>query len=135
MSQTVLTVLISIFGGGVTGSAIVSWLKDRKKDDATAKLTDVEAVQKQVALLTTVTDFLRKENGQLQAELETETKKNRIMRMRVVELEEELQAVQRSARQTQMKCDDLSAKLKKLANDEENNEDKPNDSPRRFSKP
>lgn len=118
MSDQLWIAIIAAIGGILGGGAVINWLKDRKKDNATAKLTDVEALQKQVVLLTTIVDFVRKENNQLQADLETETTRSRSYRNRLIEVEEELQAVRRTAAHTQAQCDDLSHKLKLLLGEE-----------------
>lgn len=94
MNETI-TLVISVLGAGGLGAAVVAWLKDRKKDNATAKLTDVEALQKQVVLLTTVTDFLRKENEQLQEDYKESETARREQRLRLEELESKLARVER----------------------------------------
>lgn len=113
-TQILVTAIVSILASGGVAGAIAAWLKDRKKDDATALLTNVEALQKQVVLLTTVTDYLRRENGQLQLDLVTEQEGKRQLRVQLAQVEEELQQVRRTARQTQQQCDDLSERLRRL---------------------
>lgn len=107
--------LAAIIGSaGVTGviGGVVSYYKDRKKDLATAKLTDVQALQQQVSLMDQVTRFLRAENERLQADYNASEEARRIMRQRMSELEEELQKVKRNAALTQQQCEDLSRQLK-----------------------
>lgn len=95
MSDVVIVAVISALGSGGIVAAIVSWLKDHKKDAATAKLTDVQALQQQVLLLTQVSDFLRKENDQLQKDYEESETARRAMRMKMEELESKLSRVER----------------------------------------
>lgn len=95
MSDALIIGIITAVCSGGLGAAIVAWLKDRKKDNATAKLTDVEALQRQVVLLTTVTDFLRKENDQLQKDYEHSETQRREQRLRLEELESKLAKVER----------------------------------------
>lgn len=95
MSSVVIAVVVSALGSSGIAAGIVSWLKDRRKDAATAKLTDVQALQQQVLLLTQVSDYLRKENGQLQKDYETSEESRRNMRMRMEELESKLVRVER----------------------------------------
>lgn len=112
---TVVTGIASILGGG----AFVNWLKERKKDDATALLTNVEALQKQVLLLTTVTDYLRKENTQLVIDRDNEQDRSRKLRERLGEVEDELSVVQRTANDAQSQVKALSEKVRKLVQGEE----------------
>ncbi len=116
MSEAIVIAAITAVCSGGLGAAIVAYFKDRKKDNAAAKLTDVEALQKQVLLLTTIVEFLRRENSQLQNDYVTSEDKNRKMRMHISELEEELQRVKLTVARTQEQCDHLSSRLKKLAN-------------------
>lgn len=119
MSQTIIVAIItgitSILGGG----AFVGWLKDRKKDQATALLTNVEALQKQVVLLTSVTDYLRKENTQLAIDRDNEQERSRKLRARLGEVEEELMIVRQTANTAQSQVAALSEKVRKLAAGEE----------------
>ncbi len=109
-----VTIIVTFLASGGLATAIVSYMKDRKKDNATAKLTDVEALQKQLVLLTSVTDFVRKENAQLQLDYEALQNRYSAQRARLAELEEELQRVKRSAASTQEQCEELSAKLRSM---------------------
>lgn len=95
MSDVVLVAVISSLGTGGIAAAVVAWLKDRKKDNATAKLTDVQALQQQVLLLTQVSEFLRKENDNLQKDYEESEHQRREQRMRLEELESKLARVER----------------------------------------
>ncbi len=119
MTQTIMVAIItgitSILGGG----AFVGWLKDRKKDDATALLTNVEALQKQVVLLTSVTDYLRKENTQLAIDRDNEQERSRKLRERLGEVEEELMQVRQTANQAQTQVAALSEKVRKLVKGED----------------
>lgn len=98
MDETLIVAIITGVTSVLGGGAIVGWVKDRKKDDATALLTNVEALQKQVVLLTSVTDYLRKENAQLAVDRDIEAERNRQLRNRITEIEEELEALRRKVR-------------------------------------
>ncbi len=112
--KEIIIAVISALGAGGLGAAIMAFLKDRKKDNATAKLTDVQALQQQVLLLTQVSDFLRKENDQLQKDYEESEEARRKMRLEMERLQEELQKVKLSAAKTQDQCDRLSAQLQEM---------------------
>ena len=117
MSRDAITLLVAIIGalgaGGI-GSALVSYAKDRKKDASIAKLTDVEALQKQLVLLTQITEFLRKENDQLHKDYELSEEQRRKMRVEMERLQEELQRVKLGAARTQDQCDVLSQRVREL---------------------
>ena len=106
-------VVAVVSSAGVTGVAtvVVGYLKDRKKDVATAKLTDVQALQQQVALMEQVTRFLRAENAQLQKDYNQSEEARRVMRAHLLSLEEELIKVKTNAAHTQQQCEALSAQL------------------------
>lgn len=120
MSETLLVALITGLSGSGLGAALVAYFKDRKKDNATAKLTDVQALQQQVLLLTQVSDFLRKENDQLQKDYEESEEARRKMRAEMESLRTELEKVKRSAARTQEQCDHLSAQLEAVMENEKN---------------
>lgn len=107
-------VVAVISAAGATGlvSGVVSYVKDRRKDLATAKLTDVQALQLQVALMDQVTNFLRDENTRLQKDYNQSEDARRSMREHLTKLEDELQKVKRNAAQTQYQCELLSQQLK-----------------------
>lgn len=112
-----IDLLAAIIGSaGATGalSGLIAYFKDRKKDAATAKLTDVKALQQQVALMEQVTQFLRKENEKLQADYNQSERVRRDTREQVFSLEDELQKVKRNAAQTQQQCELLSKQLAAL---------------------
>ncbi len=117
MTENIIIAVISALGAGGLGAAIMAFFKDRKKDNATAKLTDVQALQQQVLLLTQVSDFLRKENDQLQKDYEESEEARRKMRLEMERLQEELQKVKLSAAKTQDQCDRLSTQLKEMMGD------------------
>lgn len=114
ISSDIIVAVVS--SAGLTGvlGGFVAYFKDRKKDLATAKLTDVQALQQQVSLMEQVTRFLRAENERLQADYNASEAARRTMRQQMVELEDELQKVKRNAAQTQAQCDVLSKQLKAL---------------------
>lgn len=117
--QAIVIAIISVFAAGGGAAGIFSWLKERKKDDATALLTNVEALQKQVVLLTSVTDYLRKENAQLALDRDAEQERSRKLRVRLGEVEEELEEVRRTASRAQEQVNALSTKVRLLASGEE----------------
>lgn len=119
MSEQLITVIITAIASVLSGGAVVGWLKDRKKDNATVLLTNVEALQKQVLLLTTVTDYLRKENTQLAIDRDTEQERSRKLRERLSEVEDELAVVQRTANDAQSQVAALSEKVRRLVLGEE----------------
>lgn len=112
ISSDVIVAVVS--SAGLTGvvSGFVSYFKDRGKDAATAKLTDVQALQQQVSLMESVTRFLRMENERLQADYQKSEDARRVLRQQMADLEEELQKVKRNAAQTQAQCETLSLQLK-----------------------
>ena len=114
MSQTIWVAIITSVASILGGGAVVGYFKDRKKDNATAKLTDVEALQKQLVLLTQITDFLRTENRQLQADKTLSDERASKFQRQLYEVQEELDRVKKTARDTQEQCEELSDKLKEM---------------------
>lgn len=114
MALTGDLIVAVISSAGLTGVAggVISYVKDRKKDLATAKLTDVQALQQQVSLMEQVTRFLRQENERLQNDYNTSEEARRNIRQQMIDLEDELQKVKRNASQTQQQCELLSRQLK-----------------------
>lgn len=110
-ADLIVAIISSAGATGVVGG-VVSYVKDRKKDVATAKLTDVQALQQQVSLMEQVTRFLRAENERLQADYNASEEARRALRARMAEVEDELQKVKRNAAITQQQCEDLSRQLK-----------------------
>lgn len=113
--------LIAAMGIGGVLTAIVGWLKDRKKTNVETMKTDVDT---KLAYLGTVIERLDDEakralerGDRLQVELNAEQERSAMLRKRVRELEEEIDGVRRSARETQHKCDDLAIRLKELVDD------------------
>ncbi len=92
-------------GGGLT--AIIGYIKDRKKDDSNAKLTDVQALQAEIVALTDVTKYLREENAHLRKDYETSETARRSMYV-------ELQALQKELGTVRSHCDRLNDQLKAL---------------------
>lgn len=101
-----------ITGGALT--QIIVWFKERKKDVATSRLTDVQTLQAKLAYVEGVAEYLRKHNDDLQKDYDELDERHRRVRQRVTELEEELDRVKRSAAQTQVECERLSHKLQDL---------------------
>lgn len=114
MAITSDLVVAVVSSAGVTGllGGVVGYFKDRKKDTATAKLTDVQALQQQVSLMEQVTRFLRAENERLQLDYNQSEAARRAMRNEIINLQDELSKVRHNAAQTQAQCDRLSQQLR-----------------------
>lgn len=119
-ASNIITIISSVGVGGVL-QILATWLKDRKKTSADADKTDAETT---LSYLNTVIERLDAEakrsvaeQERLKAELTVEREGNSALRKRVRELEDEIDAVRRSARDTQHKCDDLAIRLKELVDD------------------
>jgi chromosome segregation ATPase len=116
--------IVSILGAlGVGGviQALIVWLRERKKDAVDVSRTDVDT---KLAYLNAVIERLDAEarrslaeRDRLAAELGSEQSRSSALRKRVGELEDELDGVRRSARETQRKCDELAARIRELMND------------------
>lgn len=118
MNATTVVAVISAIGVGGIIQAIVNWLKDRKKTASDATRTDVDT---KLAYLNTVITRLDEEakrslaeRDRLAGELTAEQLRASELRKRVRELEDELDGVRRSARETQHRCDDLAIRLRQL---------------------
>lgn len=107
MSDAIWIAIITAVCSGGLGAAVVAFFKDRRKDNATAKLTDVQALQQQVLLLTQVSDYLRKENHNLKSDYEQSEESRRKMRLRMEELESKLATVERE-------CSSMRIQLKEM---------------------
>jgi chromosome segregation ATPase len=112
-SDIITTIILSVFSTGVI-AAFINWLKERKKDEAATKLTDIQTLQGKLAYIEGVAEYLRKHNDSLQKDYDELEDRNRRMRVRISELEEELDKVKRSAAQTQAECERLSNTLQEL---------------------
>lgn len=113
--------LITAFGIGGIIQAIVNFFKDRKKNQSDTNRTDVDT---KLAYLSTVIERLgeeairvQEERDRLHKELTVEQQRSAMLRQRVRELEDEIDGVRRSARETQHKCDELAIRLKELVKD------------------
>lgn len=111
--DTIQAVIIAVFSTSVF-AALIGWWKERKKDTAVAKLTDVQTLQAKLAYVESVAEYLRKHNDSLQADYDELEQRHRTVRNRVTELEEELDRVKRSAAQTQAECESLGKRLQSL---------------------
>lgn len=116
-----IALLIAALGiGGVVQSGF-GWLKDRKKDASGVNKTDVET---KLAYMNTVIERLDEDNRRILAreqryiaELAQSEERSSKLRTRVRELEDELDGVRRSARETEQKCEKLAIRIKELAQD------------------
>jgi chromosome segregation ATPase len=108
------TIFGYVVGAGGIGTAIITYLKDRKKDDAQADLTTVEGLQKQFVVLTDTVAFLRSENTRLRADYDASETARRVMRTRVIDLEDEIAQVRQTLRRTQDQCESLAVQLQEI---------------------
>lgn len=109
----IASIIVALLSGGVLVS-FIEWLRNRKKDDATAKLTDVQTLQAKLAYMESIHESLQKHNDNLQKDYDELEERHRAVRKRVTELEEELDRVRRSAAQTQAECEALGRKLQEV---------------------
>jgi chromosome segregation ATPase len=123
MTTATIVTLIGALGIGGAIQAVIGWLRDRKKNASDVGKTDVET---KLAYLNTVIERLDSEakrslaeRDRIAAELSAEQQRSSDLRKRVRELEDELDGVRRSARETQHKCDELALRLKELIHDTE----------------
>ncbi len=105
-----VAIVASVSGSGIL-AALLDWFRNRRKDAATAKLTDVQVLQTQLTYVEGVAEYLRKHNDTLQKDYEALDAKYRAQRERVSELEADIDKLRRSAAQTQIECDQLSRRL------------------------
>jgi chromosome segregation ATPase len=118
VNATTVVAVISAIGVGGIVQAVISYFKDRKKSASDVTRTDVDT---KLAYLNTVIERLDSEakrslaeRDRLAGELTAEQQRSSDLRKRVRELEDELDGVRRSARETQHKCDELALRLKEL---------------------
>ena len=123
-ASTIVALLVAAFSGGAL-SALITWFKDRKRDAADVHRNDVET---KLAYLNGVIDHLTKDaerarldRDQMAQELHEERKRSNDLRARVRELDEELHVLRRSARETELRCDDMSRKIQELIADTHDN--------------
>jgi uncharacterized protein (DUF3084 family) len=121
MNTATIIAVISALGVGGILQAFFTWLKDRKKTLVEADKLDAET---KLAYLTTVIERLdaeakrsEGERKRLQEELTSEQERSHALRKRVRELEDELDEVRRSARETENKCELLGRKLRQLVDE------------------
>jgi chromosome segregation ATPase len=119
---TIAAIIAAVGVGGIV-QALVGYFKDRHKTGAEVTKTDVDT---KLAYLNTVIERLDTEakrslaeRDRLAGELTTEQQRSSDLRKRVRELEDELDDVRRSARETQHKCDELAVRLKALISDDD----------------
>lgn len=121
MSAQTIVAIISAVGGAGAVQALIGYLKDRRKVSSEANRADVDT---KLAYLNTVIERLDAEakrslaeRDRLAGELTAEQQRSSDLRKRVRELEDELDGVRRSARETQHKCDELAVRLKQLVDE------------------
>ncbi len=127
-AATIVTLIAAIGVGGIV-QAVIGYVKDRRRNATEAVKTDVDT---KLAYLNTVIERLDTEakrslaeRDRLAAELTAEQQRSSDLRKRVRELEDELDEVRRSARETQYKCDELAQRLKELIDDDEQQHESP----------
>src|SRR4051812_6294841 len=113
--------LIGALGLGSICQALIKYVQDRKKAESDTNRADVDT---QLAYLKTVIEQLGNEvkrvvmdRDRIQEELLEEQSRSAVLRRRVRELEDEIDGVRRSARETQHKCDELATRLQQLVDD------------------
>lgn len=122
-----IDILTTLGAGGVLMS-LVQWVQNRRQVAANAEKIEAEAdgvdVDTKLAYLGAVIDRLDADNARLikerdhaLAEVTLEQQRTAVLRQRVRELEDEIDVIGRSARETQRKCDELSYRLKEFVND------------------
>lgn len=113
--------LIAAAGFGTICSAIIGYFKDRKKTDSDTHKIDVDT---KLAYLNAVIIRLDEEvkrvvadRDRVHKELMEEQDRSAKLRMRVRELEDEIDGVRMAARDTQRRCDELANRLADLVKD------------------
>lgn len=121
-AATIATIVAALGVGGIINESL-AWLRNRKKTASEVGKTDVDT---KLAYLNTVIERLDSEakrslaeRDRIAAELASEQQRSSDLRKRVRELEDELDGVRRSARETQHKCDELALRLKELIQETE----------------
>lgn len=116
------TIVAAVGVGGII-QALIKYFTDRKKTASDVNKTDLDI---KLAYLNTVIERLDAdskrslaERDRLAAELTAEQQRSSDLRKRVRELEDELDDVRRSARETQHKCDELGHRLKALIQEDD----------------
>jgi chromosome segregation ATPase len=121
-AATVAAVVAALGVGGII-QAVIGYFRDRKKTASDVTKNDVDT---KLAYLNTVIERLDgearrslAERDRLAGELTAEQQRSSGLRKRVRELEDELDEVRRSARETQYKCDELAQRLRRLIQEDE----------------
>lgn len=124
-AETVIA-LITALGVGGGFQSLVAWFKERKKVEAESERTDVDT---KLAYLNNVIVRLDEEakralaeRDRLQIELTAEQERSATLRRRVREVEDEIDEIRKSARETQLKCDELAVRVKELVGDVQDKE-------------
>lgn len=121
---TIIALITALGAGGVLQS-VFTWLRDRKK---IAREIDRSDLDKELAKLNTVIerleadnarsfaerDRLIKDQARLLDEISASEERATKLRARVRALEDELDSVRRSARETENRCEGLAIKLREL---------------------
>lgn len=121
-----LVPLITALGLGGMGVALIQYMQDRRKrqndvelarrtQDAQVAIADISAVQARIASLERIIDRLEKHSAQQQVDLDAADERERKQRMRIRELEDEIDKIRNTARETQHKCDELSRIVRELS--------------------
>lgn len=113
--------LIAALGLGGVLSTVIGYFKDRKKTVSETHKTDAETT---LIYLNATIEQLSKENQRLvvncerlEEDLLEKEARNQLQRQRIRDLEDEIDSVRRSARETQLKCDELATRLEELIDD------------------
>lgn len=119
-APTIVSLVAAVGLGGII-QAVIGYFKDRKSIESNSHKIDVDT---KLAYLDTVIEGLASEVNRVKAdrdhireELISEQDHSAKLRARVRELEDEIDGVRRSARDTQNKCDELANRLQDLLKD------------------
>lgn len=103
--------LITALGIGALLTAIVGWLRDRRKIASDVKLTDMETLQKQLTYLEKVIENIGEHNERLRKDLDDYEERERRRVQRIRELEDEVDRLRHGLRGMEQQCERLSSKL------------------------
>lgn len=106
--------LIAVIGLGGIVQALVGYFSNRRKITSEVKLNDIQSLEKKLAYLEKIMATVESHNDRLRKDLEAAEGRERVRAQRIRELEDELDAVRRSALDTQRQCESLTARLREM---------------------
>lgn len=119
-------ILVAVITGGIF-TTVIDWMRTRKKTasettriDVETKLASlnviIERLDEEVKRVLEDRERLKEEfvedRRRVNEELEAERERSRKQRLRILELEEEIDGIRQAARDTQQRCDELGMRLK-----------------------